>query len=147
MIGTTSKRIFLCTILIALVLAGCEGAQPPAPAEETPAAPSSPASAVTQEPTELLLAPITTVNAEQLVELARYGKGKIRDVDWSPDGDLLAVASTIGIWLYDAETLEDIRYIETDSGVTSVAFAPDGQTLASGSHDGTVRLWGVPPVR
>jgi WD40 repeat protein len=30
-----------------------------------------------------------------------------------------------------------------DSVVRSVAFSPDGQTLASGSHDNTVRLWDV----
>ena len=29
------------------------------------------------------------------------------------------------------------------SNVESVAFAPDGQSLASGSTDGTVRLWGL----
>lgn len=31
--------------------------------------------------------------------------------------------------------------------VTGLAFAPDGQTLASASWDGTVKLWEVPRGR
>jgi len=31
--------------------------------------------------------------------------------------------------------------IEHPAEVRSIAFSPDGQTLASGSYDNTVRLW------
>ena len=72
---------------------------------------------------------------------ARLGKGWITEIAYSPDGTRLAVASSIGIWLYDAQTGEalDLLTGHTD-GVYSVSFSPDGNTLASGS-DGTVRLW------
>ena len=35
---------------------------------------------------------------------ARFGKGGITTIQFSPDGTLLAVGSNIGVWLYDVET-------------------------------------------
>ena len=34
----------------------------------------------------------------------RIGKGAIWEIGYSPDGKILAVASSIGTWLYDAQT-------------------------------------------
>ena len=79
--------------------------------------------------------------------IARLGKGYIgagdRVVAYSPDGTRLAVASSIGIWLYDVYGAEVALLTGHRSVVTSVAFSPDGTTLASGSYDATVRLWEV----
>ncbi len=45
---------------------------------------------------------LTTVNAGQIKEIALLGRGSIgKAVQWSPDGKLLAVSSSIGIWLYE----------------------------------------------
>ena len=83
---------------------------------------------------------------------ARFGKGSINEIASSPDGTRLAVASSIGIWIYDAESGEELALLTgyTDY-VNSVAFSPDGNTLASGSEDvteddtevATVCLWDV----
>ena len=38
---------------------------------------------------------------------ARFGKGGVNVIQFSPDGTQLAVGSNIGIWLYDVETGEE----------------------------------------
>jgi WD40 repeat protein len=74
----------------------------------------------------------------------RLGKGSINEIAYSPDGKYLAVAASIGIWLYDMKTYQEVALLTGHIGnVTSVVFSPDSNTLVSGSRDGTVRLWNI----
>ena len=73
---------------------------------------------------------------------ARLGKGAVNDIQFSPDGTQLAVASSIGIWIYDAHTGEELNLLTGHRGsVSSIAYSPQGHLLASGGRDDTVRLW------
>ena len=73
---------------------------------------------------------------------ARLGKGWTSEIQYSPDGTRLAVASSIGIWLYDTQTYQVVNlFIGHTGNVNSVAYSPDGVTLASGSTDTTIGLW------
>jgi len=73
---------------------------------------------------------------------ARFGKGSVSDIQYSPDGTLLAVGGSLGIWLYDTHTgAEGTLLIEHTSWVNDVSFSPDGRTLASST--GVVHLWDV----
>ena len=79
--------------------------------------------------------------------IARLGKGPIgtgdKAIAFSPNGQSLAVASGIGVWLYDVATSRELMLLPSASAVNSVAFSRDGMQLASGSVDGTVALWDI----
>ena len=71
----------------------------------------------------------------------RLGKGSIYDIKHSPNGDLIAVASSIGVWLYDADSGKEIRLLQKHTDwVNSLAFSPNGKMLASCGPDG-IHLW------
>ena len=66
---------------------------------------------------------------------ARLGKGVLRGtIAYSPDGTRLAVASSIGIWLYETQTYKEVALLTGHTEeATSIAFSPDGRTVASGA--------------
>ena len=71
---------------------------------------------------------------------ARLGKGVINEIQYSPDGTRLAVASGIGIWLYDTATHQEVALLAGHMSAESAAFSPDGHTLASRSGN-TIQFW------
>lgn len=63
----------------------------------------------------------------------------------SPDGTLIACATTDEIALFPREGRgESARHLRTPGGFNlSVAFSPDGRTLAAGGEDGNLRVFAV----
>ena len=43
--------------------------------------------------------------------IARLGRGSINEIQYSPDGTRLAVATSIGIWLYDIAMGQEIALL------------------------------------
>ena len=90
----------------------------------------------------LLLALVSNIFAQDYTEwhlpegaIARLGigKGMIFEIQFSPDNKHLAVASSAGIWLYDAVTFQEVVLLTGHTDVVnSVSFSPDGNTIASG---------------
>ena len=73
---------------------------------------------------------------------ARFGKGRVRELTYFPDGTRLAVWSTIGIWIYDVRTGAEIELFARDAAeAIGMALSPDGQTFAFTGGDENIYLW------
>jgi WD40 repeat protein len=74
--------------------------------------------------------------------MARWGAGVITDMDFSPDGKLIAVSSSIGIYLYDVED-DILDFWDLQVYLTSISFSRDGSMLVAGGRDSMVRVLNV----
>jgi WD40 repeat protein len=62
----------------------------------------------------------------------RAGEKVVSKVAYSPDGRLLAVATSIGIYLYDANTLDEVRFIDRFLGIQRSLLAEMGACWPAG---------------
>ena len=62
---------------------------------------------------------------------------------FSPDGALLAVAVEGQIQLWDVASRKQIETFKLGDQIRSLSFSPDGKLLASGTYDGSAKLWDV----
>ena len=74
--------------------------------------------------------------------IARFGHGLRLDAEFSHDGAYLSVATKIGFWLYDMETLAPRALWGTERGMMNVAtFSHDARWIATGDQDGILKVW------
>ena len=84
------------------------------------------------------------VTAWELPEgaIARLGRGIIANLAFAPDGESLAIATTVGCWLYELPTMKPIALLATERGlVSTISFSPDGQWIATSNWDGIIKVW------
>lgn len=89
---------------------------------------------------------INPQNVDQLIKIAELGRGWIHQVAWSPDGTMLAIATSNGLYIYNAgnwgvppHALP--RY--DDTVVRAIAWQPNGDQLVSVDSHGYFRLWRI----
>ncbi len=71
--------------------------------------------------------------------------GNVIRVQFSPNGQILAVGTTDALWLWDVVTRQPLGppLQGHDDWIQGVIFSPDGQMVASSSKDGTIIIWDV----
>lgn len=74
--------------------------------------------------------------------MARLGKGWINDLTFSPNGKILSVATSIGVYLYHVETMELLSFLPSNVFVEKLAFIDD-KTLVIGYDDSTTAIWNI----
>ncbi len=73
--------------------------------------------------------------------IARLGQGLVFDMAFSPDNASLAVATRVGVWMYELATMQPIALLETERGMLSkVVLSPDGKCVATSNADGIINI-------
>ena len=89
-----------------------------------------------------VMAPIILWNVETRRWIKSF-QDKGSSAVFSPDGKLMAYKSGKDIKFLSIADQKTTTIQEAGAGVTSLAFSPDGESLASGMGNGMVKLWNI----
>ena len=82
--------------------------------------------------------PLTANNAAHIQQIAVVGHGYLNDVAWSPDAHSIAVASDLGIWVFDANLSDGYLIDDVTDSIVVLDFNQDGTILGAGDASGNV---------
>lgn len=72
----------------------------------------------------------------------RIGKGTLGEIAYFPDGTRFAVATSIGIWVYDSITGKELYQLaDHTNGIDTIRFSADGKTFATEKLNDSIQLW------
>lgn len=95
--------------------------------------------------------PETEVNTPSIINPARAMTLKFKPWEivtsliWSPDGQYFLISAGNGIFIFDADTLNQLGRIEIGSFTRTLNFSHSGEYFAAGSRDGRIRVWKFEP--
>jgi WD40 repeat protein/formylglycine-generating enzyme required for sulfatase activity/murein DD-endopeptidase MepM/ murein hydrolase activator NlpD/roadblock/LC7 domain-containing protein len=86
-----------------------------------------------------------TISSAQILPegaIARFGKGCInpKGVAFSPDSKIIAMATSVGVELYNSSTFDEVSFLVANARINSVKFSSDSKLLA-GYGNAEIKLW------
>ena len=115
---------FLALTLFVLVIAACSNL-------------------ASKTPTPITPTKLPEITSYQFVLEKSLGRGIVEAVDWAPDGNSFALATSLGVDVYDAETLEIAQTFATEQWNEVIAYSPDSKLLAVAAADGKIQVWDI----
>ncbi len=94
-------------------------------------------------PTPITPTKLPEITSYQFVLEKSLGRGIVEAVDWAPDGNSFALATSLGVDVYDAETLVIAQTFATEQWNEVIAYSPDSKLLAVAAADGKIQLWDI----
>jgi WD40 repeat protein len=155
------KRFIYTIFLISILIYGCGPVTPFSTYEIAPVSSGTDVPVVLSNVlgTHPELEVITPENIAQLKEVDQWGIGEVNDVALSPDGNIIAVAATSGVHLFDRRTLKELNISFVDAflitypyrtnfgftppvSISSVDFDSTNDILAVGTQS-SVYFWNL----
>jgi WD40 repeat protein len=111
---------------------------------DAPAGAAASKTAADSPPTDVYGDPLPAAAVARLGTIRFRGGAPLSSISLSADGKILATSNRDTITLWDAASGKELRRLSASYfGVESLAFAPNGKTLASTGHGPGVFIWEV----